>query len=287
MSPEEQLEAALAEVERLRAALAEKDVKLASKDEQIKSLQDQLLWLRKKVYGQMSEKHLPIDPLQLNLFEKEHMTDEERARLAAEMAAAEQTITKTITVKEKPARRDLNTSALPVEECHVYPDGTTDESGNLKDEYEEIGTEESSRLERIPARTYIVKTIRHKVIAKSDMASMKPEDRAILVAEMPLAPVAKCMAGASVLADIVIGKFMYHLPFYRLIQQYKESGIVISDSTMGGWYEQAVDKLKPLYDRLRQKILSSEYIQIDESVIPVIDNEKHKARKGYEWCVRA
>ena len=51
---------------------------------------------------------------------------------------------------------------------------------------------------------------------------------------------------------------------------------------MGGWYEQTVDKLKPLYDRLRQKILSSEYIQIDESVIPVIDNEKHKARKGYE-----
>lgn len=46
MTSEEQLKAALAEVERLRAALAEKDVKLASKDEQIKSLQDQLLWLR-------------------------------------------------------------------------------------------------------------------------------------------------------------------------------------------------------------------------------------------------
>lgn len=25
---------------------------------------------------------------------------------------------------------------------------------------------------------------------------------------------------------------------------------------------------------------------IDESVIPVIDNEKHKTRKGYEWCLR-
>lgn len=43
---------------------------------------------------------------------------------------------------------------------------------------------------------------------------------------------------------------------------------------------------KLLYDILRRQILSSEYIQIDESVIPVIDNEKHKARKGYEWCVR-
>lgn len=32
--------------------------------------------------------------------------------------------------------------------------------------------------------------------------------------------------------------------------------------------------------------MSSEYIQVDESVVPVIDNEKHKARKGYEWYVR-
>lgn len=24
---------------------------------------------------------------------------------------------------------------------------------------------------------------------------------------------------------------------------------------------------------------------MDESTVPVIDNEKHKTRKGYEWCV--
>lgn len=89
------------------------------------------------------------------------------------------------------------------------------------------------------------------------------------------------MAGASVLSDIIVGKFVYHLPFYRLIQQYRESGITVSDSTMEGWYEAAVEKLKLLYDILRRQILSSEYVQIDESEIPVIDNEKHKARKGY------
>lgn len=111
-------------------------------------------------------------------------------------------------------------------------------------------------------------------------------DREILSSGRTLVPVARCMAGASVLSDIIVGKFVYHLPFYRLIQQYRESGITVSDSTMGGWYEAAVEKLKLLYDILRHQILSSEYIQIDESVIPVIDNEKHKARKGYEWCIR-
>lgn len=300
MTVEEQLISALAEVERLRKAvvgkdaeishkdalLSLKDAEISRKDAEIKKLSDTLLWLRRKVFGKMSEKNLPLDPDQLLLFEQEHLTDEERARLDKEVEAAEQQMTKTITVKVKPFRRDLDTTGLPTEVIDIYPDGTTDENGKLKDEYVEIGTDESSRLEHIAAKTYIKKTVIHKVMLKSDSNNKTPEDRRIICARLPLAPVNRCMAGASVLADIIIGKFMYHLPFYRQIQQYKESGITISDSTMGGWYEAAVEKLKLLYDILRQHILQSEYIQIDESVLPVIDSEKHKARKGYEWCVR-
>lgn len=300
MTAEEQLISALAEVERLRKAVVGKDAEISHKDAllslkdaeisqknaEIKKLSDTLLWLRRKVFGKMSEKNLPLDPDQLLLFEQEHLTDEERARLDKEVEAAEQQMAKTITVKVKPSRRDLDTTGLPTEVIDIYPDGTTDENGKLKDEYVEIGTDESSRLEHIAAKTYIKKTVIHKVMLKSDSNNKTPEDRRIICARLPLAPVNRCMAGASVLADIIIGKFMYHLPFYRQIQQYKESGITISDSTMGGWYEAAVEKLKLLYDILRQHILQSEYIQIDESVLPVIDSEKHKARKGYEWCVR-
>ena len=300
MTVEEQLISALAEVERLRKAVVGKDAEISHKDAllslkdaeisrknaEIKKLSDTLLWLRRKVFGKMSEKNLPLDPDQLLLFEQEHLTDEERARLDKEVEAAEQQMTKTITVKVKPSRRDLDATGLPTEVIDIYPDGTTDENGKLKDEYVEIGTDESSRLEHIAAKTYIKKTVIHKVMLKSDSNNKTPEDRRIICARLPLAPVNRCMAGASVLTDIIIGKFMYHLPFYRQIQQYKESGITISDSTMGGWYEAAVEKLKLLYDILRQHILQSEYIQIDESVLPVIDSEKHKARKSYEWCVR-
>lgn len=306
MTAEEQLKSALAEVERLRKAVASKDAEISQKaakiqqmnaeisektaeiiqkDAEIKKLSDTLLWLRRKVFGKMSEKNLPLDPNQLLLFEQEHLTDEERVQLNKEAEAAQQQITKTITVKAKPSRRDLDTTGLPTEVIDIYPEGTTDENGKLKDEYIEIGTDESSRLEHIAAKTYIEKTVIHKVMLKSDRAKA-PEDRKILGERLPLTPVNRCMAGASVLTDIILGKFMYHLPFYRQIQQYRETGITISDSTMGGWYEAAVEKLKLLYDILRQHILQSEYVQIDESVIPVIDNEKHKARKGYEWCVR-
>lgn len=259
--------------------------KISALESEVASLKDQLYWLRKKMFGKMSEKNLPVDPMQLNLFETEPLSDEEQKDLDKAVEEQEQTITRTITVS-KPARKPIDTARLPVEEINIYPDGTTSEDGSLKDEYVEIGTEETLRMETVPAKVYVVKTIRHKVMLRSDAADKYPEDRKILTPALPLVPIAKCMAGASVLTDIIINKFMYHLPFYRQIQQYRECGVSLNDSTVGGWYEAAVEKLKLLYDLLRQKILSGEYIQVDESVIPVLDDEKHKARKGYEWCVR-
>lgn len=275
---------------------------MEDKDEKIKRLEakveelnkalsaatNELLWLRKKVFGKMSEKRLPVDPSQLVLFSEEEMrgmteSDAEAARNAVEEDAV---ITKTITVKAKPVRRDLDLSGLPVREEDVYPQEALDEYGMFNEElYIEIGTEESKRIEKVPSCVYVLKTIRHKVMLRSDM-QMPEEERTIVTPALPPVAIDKCMAGASVLADIVIGKFLYHLPFHRQIQQYKEAGISISNSTIGGWYEATVEKLKLLYDLLRRQILSSDYIQIDESVIPVIDNEKHRTRKGYEWCVR-
>ena len=106
----------------------------------VASLMDALAWLRKRVYGQMSEKHLPVDPNQLNLFTKEEMSEMERKSVEQETEKEERTITRTITVREKPARRDLNLEGLPVTEHHIYPEGTTDENGALKSDYVEIGT---------------------------------------------------------------------------------------------------------------------------------------------------
>lgn len=94
MTVEEQLISALAEVERLRKAVVGKDAEISHKDAllslkdaeisqknaEIKKLSDTLLWLRRKVFGKMSEKNLPLDLDQLLLFEQEHLTDEERAR---------------------------------------------------------------------------------------------------------------------------------------------------------------------------------------------------------------
>lgn len=88
---------------------------------------------------------------------------------------------RTVKVKEKPVRKPLDTSLLPVKEIDLYPEGTATEDGKLKDDFVEIGTEETLRLERIPEKAYIVKTIRHKVIRKSELKEKHPEERHILI----------------------------------------------------------------------------------------------------------
>lgn len=47
------------------------------------------------------------------------------------------------------------------------------------------------------------------------------------------------------------------------------------------------DLLRALYFRLKEIVLASDYIQVDESTVPVIDNEKHRAVKAYLWMVRS
>ena len=139
---------------------------VSDKDDVIAKLNDELTRLLNKVFGHTSEKHLPIDPAQLLLFDQKEMSESERAALEADVKKAEDTITYTVTRKAKPSRKPLDDSKLEVVETHIYPDGTCDETGKLKPEYVEIGTEETRTLERVTARVFINSTVRHKVICK-------------------------------------------------------------------------------------------------------------------------
>ena len=47
------------------------------------------------------------------------------------------------------------------------------------------------------------------------------------------------------------------------------------------------DLMRPAYYRLRELVLSTDYIQSDETTVPIIDNEKHRTVKGYLWLVRS
>ena len=137
-----------------------------------------------------------------------------------------------------------------------------------KEDYTEMAPEVTDSLVLVPRQMYIRRIIRHKFVLKSKFQIENPDRKAFEIAAMPLAPLHKCMADASLLADIIISKYHYHLPFYRVIESYKELGVSISASTINDWFKAVVGKLKPLYDLLRSHVLACDYVQVDESTVP-------------------
>jgi transposase len=104
---------------------------------------------------------------------------------------------------------------------------------------------------------------------------------------MPLLPLPRSNAGPSLLAELLMGKYYYHMPFHRQISIFKLTGISLPASTVNDWFAGSSDLLRALYYRLRDIVLKSDYIQVDESTVPVINNEKQRAVKAYLWVVRS
>ena len=73
----------------------------------------------------------------------------------------------------------------------------------------------------------------------SSLQTKEPEKQTFVIAPMPETIIHKGMASESLLADILIDKYVYHLPFYRVVQKYKELGVLLSDSTIGDWFAAA------------------------------------------------
>ena len=250
----------------------------------INDLRSMMAWFRKKLFGSMSEKHLPLDPnvLEPTLFDQS-LSEEEQAKLDAEVKEMEEQNAKVIEVKahKRDVRKPILSGNLPIEETHIYPEGV---QGNP--DYVEIGVENTDTLAIQPAKMYVKRIVRHKFVLKSSLQIEDPDRQTFMIAPLPETIRPKSMVDASLLADILINKYIYHLPFYRQIQKYKELGVLLNDATINDWFTSVCERLRPLYEKLREQIMSSDYIQVDESTLPVIDNEKHRAVKGYMWAVR-
>jgi transposase len=165
-------------------------------------------------------------------------------------------------------------SHLPVEEIVLEPEGDT--TG-----MECIGKEVTDQLELVPAKLFIKRYIRPKYI--------KPEDEETLthtgvIAQLPASPIEKGIAGPGLLAQIMIDKFVDHLPIYRQIERFKREGVKIPSSTINGWQEAVCNLLWPLYENLKRRVLQQGYLQVDETPIQVLDKtKKGKTHRGYHW----
>lgn len=159
------------------------------------------------------------------------------------------------------------------------------EPDNVPTDAVKIGEQQHEVLEIVKARM-IVKVIitpTYKVVGENN-------DTIILSATGPSRPLPKCVAGPSLLAQLLVDKFADHLPMMRQVARFERDGVVIPYNTILDWVAKSVDLLTPLYEALKKVILASPYIHVDETSLKVLmgkvstsKNHKH-IHNGFLWC---
>ena len=245
----------------------------------IQELLSQIAWLNRQLFGRRSEKLAALDPNQLSLFDPVPATGQnENIREEDSSAAVPSKVKPDGKKKESRRNREL-LEGLPVVEVVIEPDRMD------WDRYRRIGEEHTRMLEFEPGRLYVKETVRPKYGLKDNLSLPREGESGVIIAPLPPSPVYKCLAGSTMLAEMLLQKYEYHVPFYRQVKEFRHLGVRLSESILIGWFKPVYELLRPLYDELVRQIIGYWYVQAGGTTVRVIS--KGKADKEYLWMLKA
>lgn len=235
---------------------------------QIEQLKLQLSQLEKMLFGSRHERFVP---------DSGAVAGQLALGLQAE-AIGERTVTKeevritrtNIEVEKKPhPGRTALPADLPREIVVIEPQGDTT---HLK----KIGEEISEQLDITPSKFFVRRFVRPKYALA--------EGEGVIIGKLPSQPIDKCMAGPGLLAQVIIDKYVDHLPLYRQEQRFSRVGITLAPSTLCNWKSGVCSLVTPLYDAMIKEVLQTNYLHADETPIKVLDQDKKgTTHRGYFW----
>lgn len=107
----------------------------------------------------------------------------------------------------------------------------------------------------------------------------------VTTAEGPAKVIERSAADASLLAHVVVSKYVDHCPLHRLHSIYARSGALIPVSTLSDWVGDVADLLKPLSDKLEQRVLQATIVRTDATGVKVLDPKSpQNIERGTIWC---
>lgn len=236
----------------------------------------QLEQLKKMIFGGKSERFVSADntthPQQLSL-------PLDAATIAAckitDATKVEYLRTKTEVTENKakahPGRMKLP-EHLPREVILLQPE--SDITGLRK-----IGDEVTEVLDFKPGALYVKQYIRPKYVQPLD-----DTETTFITASLPERLMEKSMAGEGLLAQIIVDKYVDHLPLHRQLQRFERAGVTIAQSTINDWVKAVLVHLTTLYEVHKRQVLASCYLHCDETPLKVLDEtKKGTTHQGYYW----
>lgn len=140
---------------------------------------------------------------------------------------------------------------------------------------QQIGQDVSEVLDYEPGSFKVIRHIRPK-FACSQCHTITQE-------AAPSRPINRCLAGAGLLAQVLVSKYCDHIPLYRQNQIYARSGVHVERSTQCDWVAGCASLLEPLVQSLHKYVLSAYKVHTDDTPVPVLSPGRGKTKTARLW----
>ena len=141
---------------------------------------------------------------------------------------------------------------------------------------QKIGQDVSEVLDYEPGSFKVIRHIRPKFACSQCLA--------VTQALAPSRPMDRCMAGAGLIARVMVSKYADHCPLYRQSQIYAREDVLIAGSTMGGWMGSGAALLTPLAQAIGRYVLQAYKVHSDDTPTRTLGAVKGKAHLGRIWA---
>ncbi len=259
----------------LSEQIARRDTDLHAAQTKIQALVLELAHLRRMRFGARSE---ALTGEERDLFQETLASD--IAAVEARLAQKQEEQAETAPVQKPPrprAGRQPLPDHLPRIEHHHEPESCT--CGKCGGELVKIGEDISEQLDVEPARFFVHRHIRPQYACRPC--------ETVSAAPIPPTVIDGGMAAIGLYVWILIGKYLDHLPLYRLEQIAARDRVILSRSTMAEWVGRIGVALQPLADRLVELLLERDVLHADETPVAQLDPGRGKTKRAYLWAYRS
>ena len=246
--------------------------KITDQNKIIEELQDKVRWFEEQIkigkarqFGKSSEKS---EVMQFEMF-PEDQENSEKSEPEAESTEAE-AITHDLK-KKKTIGRKIDTSKLDREV--IIHDLSEEEKccSSCNNELHKIGEDVSEKIEIVPQKLKVIEHHRIKYACRHcETVKSSPKQESL---------VQKCMAGNSLITEVILGKYLLHLPLYRQSQYFATAGVDVPPNTLCNWVLSAFEALAPIAKALWEQLEKTRVLQVDETPVKMLSIDK----KGYMW----
>jgi len=201
--------------------------------------------------------------------------DADLAAVAAEIEALQPA--KAIGERQQPRREKLP-AHLPRREVRHEPESTTCPTPNCGQAMQRIGEDVAEKLDYVPGVFTVERHIRGKWVCKCCEQ----------IVQAPVAPhvIDKGLPTTGLLAQVLVAKYLDHLPLYRQEAVFERAGHAIARSTLAQWVGECGMQLQSLVDALSAELLRQPVLHADETPVAMLkpahlrDGKTHRA---YLW----